>query len=292
MIAGPDHISALAALTANTSGLESFSCGIRWGLGHSIGLLIIGTSLIIIDSKRRNGNGDVDDDDEARIDINQTFEIFCQALVGVFMISLGLYSMKSSFMKHKQSVPADEINADLEMSNATTDSEIDTPTFPVHNGEASMTIADTLHNKMKPPKKTSSKTDTSHNHNFHHDHSSCCSCLNEVVPKPILSFLVGIIHGVAGPGGVLGVIPAVQLHNFTLAMLYLITFSLVSTFLMGVVAAFYGSFTSYISEKVNISNMEYRVEMFSAGLSIIVGTIWLFLLSIGKLSYIHPYHHL
>mgnify|MGYP000445196426 CR=1 FL=1 len=36
-----------------------------------------------------------------------------------------------------------------------------------------------------------------------------------------LALVAGIIHGLAGPGGVLGVIPAVQLHDARLAVIYL-----------------------------------------------------------------------
>lgn len=257
-------------MSANTERWAAFWCGIRWGLGHSVGLLIIGTILIIIDSKR---NEDVNEED--RIGMNTTFTIFCEALVGIFMIFLGLYGMISAYLKHKrnkESTPAfpvpsseDSANRDVEMSSQPS-------AFNVHNGEASLGMEDASANASK----------SGHDHN----HSSCLACFDGLIPKPILSFLGGVLHGIAGPGGVLGVLPAVQLHNFFLALVYLITFCIVSTFLMGLVAALYGSISSYVSENSNVSNIELKIELFSAALSLLVGILWIFLMSIGKLDVI------
>jgi hypothetical protein len=39
--AGPDHMSAIAALTAGDHYAKAFSAGIRWGMGHSTGLFVV-----------------------------------------------------------------------------------------------------------------------------------------------------------------------------------------------------------------------------------------------------------
>ena len=83
-------------------------------------------------------------------------------------------------------------------------------------------------------------------------HNSCCCgiakrrCHSPCSPG-ILATVIGIVHGVAGPGSVLGVIPAVQLHNARLACVYLVTFCMTATVVMGVFAAFYGSLSGWLS---------------------------------------------
>ena len=51
VLTGPDHLSALATLSANISDrTEAALLGIRWGLGHSSGLLVVGIILIVLSS--------------------------------------------------------------------------------------------------------------------------------------------------------------------------------------------------------------------------------------------------
>jgi hypothetical protein len=46
VLTGPDHLSALATLAANDS--NAFWLGIQWGLGHSIGLVVVATILLAV----------------------------------------------------------------------------------------------------------------------------------------------------------------------------------------------------------------------------------------------------
>lgn len=123
-----------------------------------------------------------------------------------------------------------------------------------------------------------------------------CCCCSLGIPSSALAFAAGIVHGVAGPGGVLGVIPAVQLKDAKLAMIYLGTFCITSTLVMGGFAAFYGSFSVWLAGGrrrqqrggTARGGRVFFVEVGSAFLSIAVGIIWLILLSIGKLEELFP----
>jgi hypothetical protein len=105
-----------------------------------------------------------------------------------------------------------------------------------------------------------------------------------------LAIATGIVHGVAGPGGILGVIPAVQMQNAWNASVYLATFCLTSTIVMGGFAAFYGSLSQCLAGGIDrpVGDRVYVVEMGSALLSICVGLLWLTLLSLGKLDEVFP----
>ena len=375
VLTGPDHLSALATLSANVGHFQAFWYGVRWGVGHSIGLLLVGSILVIVDLTQRsssnntsgsddtNGNGNDDGngggeyDENAPIQISEAFQSLCESLVGIFMILLGIYSMMNILQEHRRSSrpyeddplvnqhneneqtqtapyqsssnhddngsgdeelfemdgnntnsnnkisPQSEL--ELQLSNSR-DKIIDEPqAFNVHNGEASMTIADVSYDAVgistmstSPSQNNQDQTSNNecvlihhhHNHQHHHEHClHCCNC--GIIPKPILSLGIGIIHGVAGPGGVLGVLPAVELHNWKLATVYLSTFCLTSTLTMGSYAAIYGSCSSYLSMNKgheSSRSRQFYMEMFSAGLSLFVGALWLFLLSIGKLHDIFP----
>jgi hypothetical protein len=91
-----------------------------------------------------------------------------------------------------------------------------------------------------------------------------------------IACLMGILQGVAGPGGVLGILPAVQLHNYAFAYTYLASFCITSMAGMGSFASLYGTCTNKISQG-NL-RIEFHLDCFSAAVSIIVGVLWLCLL--------------
>ena len=97
----------------------------------------------------------------------------------------------------------------------------------------------------------------------------------------MIALCVGIVHGVAGPGGVLGVIPAVKLHSWPLAILYLATFCLTSIVTMGCFARCYGGVTKKISDS---TDLEYKIELLSSAFSIVIGVLWITLLYLGILD--------
>jgi len=72
VLAGPDHLSALAALSVGNS-WRAFSLGLRWGLGHSTGLIVVAIIFILM-------KGDLD---------LKLLGRYCDTLVGAFMIVLG-----------------------------------------------------------------------------------------------------------------------------------------------------------------------------------------------------------
>jgi hypothetical protein len=185
-----------------------------------------------------------------------------------------------------------------------------------------------------------------HSHHHHHHHfsgpnddddwdandevdssSSYCWSIRRYsrrISTRTLAVCAGIVHGLAGPGGVLGIIPAVQLHSGKLATIYLTSFCLASTLTMGQFAILYGTCTNRLGaaaaaaagsrqtvqrvqeqqgqgaasmsstaaavSPVNHSNTqcEFLIEVISAFLSILVGITWLTLLSIGKLEDVFP----
>jgi len=326
VLTGPDHLSALATLSANALPYQSFWYGVRWGIGHSIGLVVVGSIFIFI-SNSSQGN-----DDNAVIVIPEIVETVGESFVGLFMVALGSYSMIKAFQKwnsdtiddgemrrsmmftsefeDRDSVsdisrsvrawgrnpsqieksrsdrsvtsishqrPNDTSPSNMRASIFQEDDDDEDPPLPFTSGEGSLSFADTGGDY--------NRSMGIENHGQDHDHDHLPN-MSDGASKQFLSICIGIVHGVAGPGGVLGVIPAVQLHNMFLSVVYLGSFCVTSTLVMGAYAAGYGMCSSRLS--ANNRRFEFRMEMFSALLSVLVGLLWLTLLYMGKLHDIFP----
>ena len=94
-----------------------------------------------------------------------------------------------------------------------------------------------------------------------------------------MAFGAGVLHGIAGPGGVLGVMVALKLNDWFKSCFYLLLFFIASIVTMALYAFIYSSITNKLTQ---ISNNEekcnFMLKVFSASLSIIVGILWLILI--------------
>jgi len=342
VLTGPDHLSALATLSANIGNGKAFALGARWGIGHSIGLLLVGIPLIAISQG-------VD-----TIEMSKGLENSLESLVGIFMLLLGTYGMIRAFHKRHcylhsaedqicltntdRRTPNDEgtlnpvdeesshmnLNSSetslddttdlsnkrgatkrpgsLSMSSMPSDSSIDKEIHQFRPGLGitlnSRTYRETAPQPNDMPLSSFGRfyialstfcSSFSHSHphdppNSNHNvyHSSDEEDTNTMTQK-MLAIGIGIVHGIAGPGGVLGLIPAIQLHDWALASIYLGSFCISSIVVMGSYAACYGSITARMGY-----GREFQIECFSASLSILVGLLWLVLLSMGRLQDVFP----
>jgi len=334
VLTGPDHLSALATLSSNTGKLQAFWCGVRWGIGHSIGLIVVGSILIVFSS-------------EERIDVSQRLETMLKSFVGLFMIFLGVWGLTSAYRTKRDGIEGCISGTDLErtddeelrhgimlvekekVSNCTTlrgerlgtevdesdsygitdsvltDRSSETLSSSVNDleGQLGLGFANWSSEANLPSSDRESSCDPYHSHGLGCPYGSSACIISVLFPLPIcklalhrctecncsrqcLSLCAGIIHGVAGPGGVLGVIPAVQLHNWKLAFVYLGMFCSTSTLVMGLYSTLYGTCSTVVSNSG--AHFPFRMAIFSSSLSIIVGVMWLVLLSIGKLHDIFP----
>ena len=351
VLSGADHLSAVVTLSANVPYKRAFLLGVRWGLGHSFGLLLVGTIFIAITVPTTS--------DE--VEIPHAVEKVFESLVGVFMLLLGAYGMRRAWNKwklrkqeeqeveHDKAAAAEEESANVEGpllpdSESSSSGLLDVPPgeeqeeeavtgetgeevpLPVTTLLARGGFATGLSNKdeehgffhtndllldeaqnvveveaavvvpgdpMSPaaplpkedPDDSALRDDDTDDAAPATEPSRRCCCWG-LIPQRVsagwIALLMGIVHGLAGPGGVLGVIPAVQLHDWKLALLYLLTFCITSTFIMGVFALVYGALTSKIGGSA--LRREFWIEFLSACLSLTVGIIWLVLVPLDKLD--------
>jgi hypothetical protein len=325
VLTGLDHMSAVATLSASVPHWSTaFALGVRWGVGHSTGLLLVGIALIVLDYHRTSddhpqeeeeasygddlNHDEMVEEEEKTVNVPDLLSQVFESLVGVFMIVLGLYGVRQAlynnrtFSTHRNHHPSpdeqdddNETNViddeDLEAEEEEEDDEEDveetqrdttttTPPTTTTTATATTSIAgteaveqeedgpsSTTGNSTAPTSPTTRTTTTT---------------LFRNISVKLMAFLAGIVHGLAGPGGVLGVIPAVQLKDWKLACIYLSSFCITSTLTMGCFACLYGKVTSSCGGKG--SNIEFRIQCGSACLSILVGITWVILSSLGKLD--------
>jgi hypothetical protein len=220
-----------------------------------------------------------------------------EALVGVFMLLLGGFGMFRAWKKRPSAVKVDDLpltsdnditaihNGEASMSMADIGQPViaENNIHSVSNGEASMSMADvsqivSIPNCQPPEMETNAEQKPSR---------GCCVRCSRTLSTKTLACGIGIIHGVAGPGGVLGVLPAVQLKDWKKSTLYLGFFCISSTIVMGCYAALYGTCSTKVGKERGTRG-EFIIECFSAALSIIVGVLWLTLLACGKLEDVFP----
>jgi len=278
VLTGADHLSALAALSANVDDpKKSFFLGAQWGVGHSLGLVFVAIILICLD------NGHRDDSSDRKIVVSEDLEEHFEAFIGIVMILLGFYTICKA--KHKNEVTTIGYYHEVTLPK--------NPGVNMKHNETGEVYNESELKQCHPLEVDEENIDsTSPSHSHHgHSHDDQRRFLNAIFPGKegdedsfrarLIALFVGIVHGVAGPGGVLGVIPAVHLHNSFLAFTYLLTFCITSMIVMGCFAVTYGRVTKRISDK---GDLEYKVEIFSAALCVIVGITWLTLIHFGILD--------
>jgi ABC-type nickel/cobalt efflux system permease component RcnA len=352
VLAGPDHLSALAALAVGTS-YKAFVLGVRWGLGHSTGLIVVAIIFIML-------KGD--------LDLRQLGR-YCDSLVGIFMICLGFFGILTALRTYRQKVNKRQDSlafsvsstlSSISSSNSTssllsvTERNNSSERKKLHSSSVSPSSITTNDSRLREVSHrnhskgndspsftttlindslTSEQHDSSsllsdeesllllgkddkdsvvkdHYHSHHHHEHSIEECpqflsfidLHDPYTQRILSFGIGILHGVAGnlssftrfpfsfhvssffigPGGILGVLPAVEMRKTSSAILYLGSFIFASTLSMGTFASLYGELTKRIG--ATTESIELGLNIFSSAMSVIVGSIWLILSILGKLD--------
>jgi hypothetical protein len=267
-----------------------------WGVGHSTGLLLVGGVFIVKDYlQSRTDHGS----DQDPIDVPDSVGHFFESLVGLFMLGLGMYGFHSALKQRRELqgeiilIPPDDFSEDHDsMESVENDLPVtDTPRYAdnamtgvdhetlvsfrdeLMEGRSSQTALEVVsypRYQDSPPREPRTERIKRWTHR---------------ISTKTLAFLAGIIHGLAGPGGVLGIVPAVQLHDWKLAAFYLGSFCISSTLTMGLFACTYGTLSSVVGTK---NKWEFQIQCFSSALSFAVGVTWLVLLSLGKLEDVFP----
>jgi hypothetical protein len=287
----------LATLSSNGS-WKAFILGVRWGLGHSTGLILVALVLLL-------GNGG------DKVQFSQGVARVMDSIVGFFMLGLGLYGAYTALQFKEENACASELLGgrgsrpqnegynfesvdEIELSELNNNSSDSSSDVEANGGE------DIKSNQVAKPSLAKSASvrdddcrECAHSHDHDHGVEAVLSCCDKFVCRgkgcnvrtnpflgKLMAFVVGVVHGIAGPGGILGVIPAVHLGGFA-ACVYLFFFCLTSVLVMAGFAAGYGELSSRCSSSMKL---KLYTNLVSSSFSILIGIIWLVLTFMGKLD--------
>lgn len=92
---GLDHLAALMPLSQGKPRWQALALGLRWGLGHSLGVLLVALALITIREL-------------ALVDIDiEQLGAFGDQIVGFLLIAIGVFGIRTALTEHVHSHPHD-----------------------------------------------------------------------------------------------------------------------------------------------------------------------------------------
>ena len=201
VISGPDHLAALAPIALDVP-KSARSMGIRWGVGHGIGVLLLGGLGILT---------------KETFDLN-LISAWSEFMVGFILIGVGLWAFYKAKGIVIHSHPHDHSESAHEHVHIHTQTE-------------------------------------EHTHQTHHGHAHT-------------AFWVGMLHGSAGGGHLLGVLPSLALDTVD-ACLYLGSYFIAAVLSMAIFATVLG----YISSRQGpqaLQKLMYGVSLLVLG----IGGMW------------------
>ena len=207
VVTGPDHLAALAPIAVDQP-REAMRIGLRWGLGHGLGVIILGALGVFARSA---------------VDVD-AISAWSEFVVGFALIAVGVWALRRTMKMVIHAHPHDH----QQDSESAAHSH-----FHVHTSAGD-------HDTVGAHK--------SHSH---------------------AAFVVGMLHGAAGTGHLLGVLPSLALPTFD-AVIYLTAYFVAAVLSMAGFGAILGVVTK------NRGPIVLRKIMYaSSTAAIVIGVVWI-----------------
>lgn len=302
---GPDHLSAILTVTT-LKGVRALKDGLIWGVGHSIGILLVTLLVVNIEPIKDS------------LSEHGTANTVINYIAAVMMILFGLYYLikmdipvieqKVSAVHHTRSVlditprvsqkDVDDIVSQIVKGSVTpresmvvvarrsiVNSSTTVPSI-VKNPENEMSLIRVKEGEyvLSDPLMANEQKDGFKEELIAEGTDVLANEEPKKEHKPwvvrLAAPVCGILHGAAGPGGMLGILPTAKLSGWD-QFTFLTAFLVSSTLIMGLMSLAWGVLTFYIGINATkrITKWTY---IFASIAPIVIGIIWLILTIQGK----------
>lgn len=184
-----DHMVAVTTfVTGRPSLARAARFGFRWGVGHSLAVILAGGALLV-----------------TGLSWPARFDAIGEGLVGVMLVGLGAWAVRSSRRLHLHPPEEHGDHAHLHL----------------HPG------AGTAHHHHGPPAAAPHQHRHDHHHHDHagrHEHPETAARTRPGAGRPLGITLVGLAHGLAGTSAVVALIPVTLIGRRDVGLAYLAAF--------------------------------------------------------------------
>lgn len=243
-VTGPDHLAALLPLCMGRRWWVAMYTGGYWGLGHGIGAALVGALAFAV-----RGALNLD-----------ALSLYMEAAVGVSIIVIGANGVR-------------------EAREWSTEYEGPTEKAKQHSIE--------VRAPRGTPRRCAGNSGVAM-------HSPCTSshaaaeprvCVGVRIPQVAMNQVpqtvgvpatlgTGILHGCSGSGHLLGVMPALAMPSWKVAVTYLSMFGIGTMIAMSIFTAVVGELSSQMSERLEDPRTPGRLALGSSLFALTMGTIW------------------
>ena len=243
VVTGADHLSAVATLSCGNDRYAATVLGVRWGLGHCVGLLVVFLAVLA-------AREEIDRDSVRGVEKHMGI------VVGLLMCGLGAYGLWDARARGDEG----------------------------HGGHATDGHDGTRYGALDDPERGVKRAlfrdpdDGNERKEKDSGHEGAASRWRSAG-----AVAVGVVHGAAGPGAILGVLPAVALGRSSLAFGYFAGFCVATVATMGAFAALYGEVTSRLGD-AHGESLRRALLRVSAGACLAVGVAWIALSASGVIE--------
>lgn len=248
---GPDHLAAVTPLAID-SRKKSWIVGLLWGLGHTIGMLLIGLLFVIF---------------KELLPI-EAISRHSDTVIGFLLIGIGSWALLRIYFQHKHGYR---------------------PHIHFHTRPFLYTHIHKHTHPVPPVVDHHDHHEHIHEAGHHHDHVHQEADAHPHPHKPdhrhpnpvqvkqhaFSALIIGIIHGFAGFSHLFALLPSLALPTMVASVIYVIAFAS-GTILTMVVFAFILGVVAFRSE---LKQQQIFLKWFSftgAVLAIVIGVIWIF----------------
>lgn len=245
VVTGADHLSAVATLSCGNDRYAATVLGVRWGVGHCVGLLVVFLAVLAASEEI----------DRASV---RGVEKHMGIVVGLLMLGLGAYGLWDARAAgdggHGGHAPSRRYGAleDPERGDGVKRALFRDPD-------------DENEEEAGASKRGQGAGAARHDGTW----------------RSVGAVAIGVVHGAAGPGAVLGVLPAVALRRSSLVVGYFAGFCVATVATMGAFAASYGEVTSRLGD-AHGARVRSVLRCVSAGACLAVGAAWIALSASGR----------